>query len=96
MDADTGAVSGHIRSQYYRIYPSSDGGDDWGASFDELGKVKITVVNQAWSVAQVVDGDIGGMSEGCSVVKVPPDEEKKLLEKEQVKQNDAKTRRFGY
>lgn len=84
------------KDQYYRVYPSDDGGDSWEASFDEVGKVKITSVTPTYAVAKIVEGSADEILEGCSVIKVPPDEEKKLLEKEKVKENDSLTRRFGY
>lgn len=84
------------KDQYYRIFPSDEGGDGWDASFDEIGKVKITTVNPTYAIATIVEGNVDSISMGCVVTKIPPDEEKKLREKEKIKENDSMSKRFGY
>ena len=84
------------KNQYYTVYPNDEGGDSWEASFDEVGKIKISSVTPTYAIAKIIDGSTDEIIEGCSVIKVAPDEEKKLLDKEKLKENDSKTRRFGY
>lgn len=84
------------KDQYYRVFPNDDEGSSWEASFDEVGKIKITTVTQTYAIGKVMSGTFDEITEGCSAIKVSPDEEKQLLDSEKVKANDSMTRRFGY
>ena len=75
--------SGFIeKDQHYRVYPSDNGGDDWDVGFDAVGKVS--------------EGKIADMKPGSKVIKIPPDEEAKLQDKEKLKTRDELGNRFGY
>ncbi len=86
------------KDQFYRIFPNEedDLGDDWGAGFDEVAKVKIKVVTQTYAIADVIEGDVDNISVGYSCQKVSPDEEKKYKDLEKLKERDSLGNRFGY
>lgn len=89
--------SGFIeKGQYYRIFPSDDGGDSWEANFDETGKIKITTVTATYAIGSLIEGEIESINEGDTAIKIPPDEERKLKDLEKIKSRDEMGNRFGY
>lgn len=84
------------KGQYYRIFPSDDGGDSWEANFDETGKIKITTVTATYAIGSLIEGEIETINEGDTAIKIPPDEEKKLRDLEKIKSRDEMGNRFGY
>ncbi len=88
--------SGFIeKDQYYRIYANASE-ESWEASFDSIGTVKISSVTPTYAVGKLTDGNIDEITEGCTALKIPPDEEKKLQDLEKVKVRDEMGNRFGY
>ncbi len=82
--------------QIYKIFPNDELGDGWDVGFDEVARIKIRTVAPAFAVGEIISGEADSVMEGCSCLKLTPDEEKEYEDNEKIEKNKALGKRFGY